>query len=88
MSRIYAVALNTFREAVRDRVLYGVLAFAIAVLTFTLVLAELSLNQERRVVSDIGLASISLFSVIIWAFSAGSRRRWTRSSTGRWLMAL
>ncbi|MCA9531572.1 MAG: ABC transporter permease [Myxococcales bacterium] len=72
MSRIYAVALNTFREAVRDRVLYGVLAFAIAVLTFTLVLAELSLNQERRVVSDIGLASISLFSVIIAVFLGSS----------------
>ncbi len=72
MPRIYAIALNTFREAVRDRVLYGVLAFAFAILLFTLALAELSLNEERRVVLDIGLASISLFSVLVAIFLGSS----------------
>lgn len=72
MGRVYAVAVNTFREAVRDRVLYGVLAFAFAVLLFTLALAELSLDQQRRVVLDIGLASISLFSVLIAIFLGSS----------------
>jgi ABC-type transport system involved in multi-copper enzyme maturation permease subunit len=70
--RIWAVAINTFREAVRDKVLYGVLAFAIALLFFTLALAELSLHQQRRVVLDIGLASISLFSVVISIFLGSS----------------
>jgi ABC-type transport system involved in multi-copper enzyme maturation permease subunit len=72
VSRIYAIALNTFREAVRDRVLYGVLGFACAVLFFTLALAELSLHEQERVVSDLGLASISLFSVIVAAFLGSS----------------
>ena len=72
MSRIWAIAINTFREAVRDKVLYGVLAFACGVLLFTLALAELSLNQQARVVRDVGLASISLFSVIIAVFLGSS----------------
>ncbi len=70
--RVFAIGLNTFREAVRDRVLYGVLALAVAVLVFSLALAQLSLDQERRVVEDIGLASISLFSVVIAVFLGSS----------------
>jgi ABC-type transport system involved in multi-copper enzyme maturation permease subunit len=72
MFRTYAIALNTFREAVRDRVLYGVLGFAVLVLLFTLALAELSLGEEERVVSDLGFASISLFSVVIAIFLGSS----------------
>lgn len=72
MDRVLALALNTFREAVRDRVLYGVLGFAVAVLAFTLALAELSLSEQQRVVRDVGLASISLFSVVIAVFLGSS----------------
>ena len=72
MARIYAITLNTFREAVRDRVLYGVLALACAVLCFTLAIAELSLHEQMRIVSDVGLASISLFSVIMAIFLGSS----------------
>lgn len=72
LGRVWAIAINTFREAVRDRVLYGVLAFASAVLLFTLALAELSLDQQRRVVLDVGLASISFFSVVVAIFLGSS----------------
>lgn len=72
MLRIAAVAHNTFREAVRDRVLYGVLGIATAVLVFTLVLAEVSLDQQRRIVLDVGLASISMFSVLVAIFLGSS----------------
>jgi len=72
MGRVWAIAINTFREAVRDKVLYGVLGFACAVLLLTLALAELSLHQQRRVVLDVGLASISLFSVVIAIFLGSS----------------
>ena len=72
MLRIVAVAVNTFREAVRDRVLIGMLGVAIAVLLLTLALAELSLDQQRRIVLDIGLASISLFSVVMAVFLGSS----------------
>lgn len=72
MNRILAIALNTFREAVRDKVLYGVVGIASAFLVFTLALAELSLNQQARVVTDIGLASISVFSVVVAVFLGSS----------------
>ncbi|UJR81814.1 ABC transporter permease [Sandaracinus amylolyticus] len=72
MGRVWAIAINTFREAVRDRVLYGVLGFATALLLFTLALAELSLDQQARVVRDLGLASISLFSVVVAIFLGSS----------------
>ena len=72
MQRTWAIAINTFREAVRDKVLHGVLGFASAILLFTLALAELSLHQQRRVVLDVGLASISFFSVVIAIFLGSS----------------
>ena len=72
IERIYAITINTFREAVRDRVLYGVLGFGTAVLLFTLALAELSLEERERVVIDIGLASISIFSVLVAIFLGSS----------------
>jgi Cu-processing system permease protein len=72
MHRILAVAVNTFREAVRDRVLYGLVGIATAVLIFTLVLAEVSLDQQQRIVLDVGLASISLFSVVVAIFLGSS----------------
>ena len=72
VARIYAIALNTYREAVRDRVLFGVLVFAAGVLALTLALGELSLDQQMRVVTDMGLASISLFSVVVAIFLGSS----------------
>jgi ABC-type transport system involved in multi-copper enzyme maturation permease subunit len=72
MLRMIAVAVNTFREAVRDRVLIGMLGVALCVLVLSLALAELSLDQQRRIVLDIGLASISIFSVVMAVFLGSS----------------
>jgi ABC-type transport system involved in multi-copper enzyme maturation permease subunit len=63
--RILSLAMNTYREAVRARVLYGLFAFAIATALYSLVIGTLSLHQESRVVADIGAASISLYSVLV-----------------------
>ena len=72
MKRILAIAVNTYREAVRDRVLYVVTALACAVLISTLAMAELALDQQRRVVMDLGLATISIFSVLVAVFLGSS----------------
>jgi len=72
MLKVYAIAMNTFREAVRDRVLYGIVLASIGVLLFSLVLGQLALNEEQRVVYDIGMASISLFSVVLAVFLGSS----------------
>jgi ABC-type transport system involved in multi-copper enzyme maturation permease subunit len=64
-TRISAIALNAYREQVRARVLYGLLAAALATAAYSLVVATLSLQQEARVVADIGTASMSLYAVLV-----------------------
>lgn len=67
-----AVAINTFREAVRDRVLYGVLGMALCALLLSLALGEMALDQADRVVLDLSLASTSLFAVLVSIFLGSS----------------
>jgi ABC-type transport system involved in multi-copper enzyme maturation permease subunit len=66
--RIAAIAWNTFREAVRDRILYSILAFALFLIGASVILAGLSIGQESRIVKDLGLASTSLFGTFIAVF--------------------
>ncbi len=66
--RIWAVALNTFREAMRNRVLAVLVLFAVGLMAFSLVLGELSLHEEIRVIKDLGLAGISIAGVVIALF--------------------
>jgi len=68
LAKLLAIARNTYREAIRDRILYGFLFFAIALILFSLVLGRLSFNQQIRCTIDVGLAGISLFSVLIAIF--------------------
>jgi ABC-type transport system involved in multi-copper enzyme maturation permease subunit len=64
VSRVLAIAMNTYREAVRARVLLGLLAVALVATAYSLVIATMSVRNEMRIVADIGAASISLFSVL------------------------
>ncbi|MBI4736575.1 MAG: ABC transporter permease, partial [candidate division NC10 bacterium] len=66
--KIQAIALNTFREAVRDRILYSVLAFALLLIAASAILASLSIGQEGKIVKDLGRASSSLFGTFIAIF--------------------
>jgi len=61
--RTLAIAANTFREAIRDRILYLLLAFAILMIASSRILSLLTVGSEEKIVKDIGLAAISLFGV-------------------------
>lgn len=65
LARVAAVAMNTFREAVRARVLYGLLGLAVATSAYSLVIASMSLKNELRIIADIGAASMSLYAVLV-----------------------
>jgi hypothetical protein len=65
LARIYAIALNTYREAVRARVLLGLFALSLATAAYSLVIAALSLGNEARVVADLGSLSFSLYGVVV-----------------------
>jgi Cu-processing system permease protein len=64
IGRTLAIAMNTYREAVRARVLLGLLAFAVGVSLYSLVIATMSVRQESRIVADLGSASTSFLAVI------------------------
>ena len=66
--RMWAIGLNTFREAVRNKVLAVLVMFAVALMAFSLVLGQLSLHEEIRIIKDLGLAGISIFGVVIALF--------------------
>jgi len=66
--RMWAIALNTFREAVRNKVLAILVMFAVALMAFSLVLGQLSLHEEIRIIKDLGLAGVSIFGVVIALF--------------------
>jgi ABC-type transport system involved in multi-copper enzyme maturation permease subunit len=65
LRRLWAVARNTFVEAVRNRVLHVSLVFAVLVLAGAPLLGELTVGEERRTVVDMGLWGISFFGVAI-----------------------
>ncbi len=65
LARIAAIAFNTYREAVRARLLLGVFALSLATCAYSLVVATLSLGNETRVVADLGAASFSLYGVVV-----------------------
>lgn len=65
MQVIGAISLNTFREAVRDRVLYSMLLFAVGLILFSLVLGKIAPREQARLTIDVGLAAISLMTILL-----------------------
>jgi ABC-type transport system involved in multi-copper enzyme maturation permease subunit len=68
MSRVLAVAANTFRETVRERVLYNLVFFAILMTLSGLLLGQLSIRQDEKIIKDLGLAAMDLFGTLIAVF--------------------
>jgi ABC-type transport system involved in multi-copper enzyme maturation permease subunit len=65
---IFHIASNTFREAVRDRVLYNLIAFALLLSGAAILVGQISIDIERLVVVNLGLTAVSLFGVVIAIF--------------------
>lgn len=65
LHRVLAIALNTYRESVRARILLGLAGVAFAVAVYSLFVGAFTLKNAPRVVSDLGVASISIFSILV-----------------------
>lgn len=65
---IWTVAKNTYREVIRDRLLYGIAIIAVLVTAASFFMATISLDQNTRILQNIGLATIHLFSFFITVF--------------------
>ena len=69
---VLAVVLNTYREVVRNKILYAILFYTVLLVLTGHFFADVSLNQERRILFDIGVGLISLFSVVLCIFAGTS----------------
>ena len=65
---ILTIALNTFKECIRDKILYNLLIFAMLMIGLSAFLSKLAIGVQIRIVKDIGLGSISIFGVLIAIF--------------------
>ena len=68
LRRILSIASNTFRETIRNKILYAILAFALFAIGMTFFLADLSVGDFARIIADVGLASIHVFGVVMAVF--------------------
>lgn len=62
------VAINTFREAVRDRVLYNLIFFALLMMGAAILVGQISVGIDRLVIVNLGLSAISIFGIIMAIF--------------------
>jgi len=68
IARVLTIAWNTGREAVRSKLLYTLLFFALVLIFASLLLAGVSYVERDRILQDIGLASIRFFAIAISIF--------------------
>jgi ABC-type transport system involved in multi-copper enzyme maturation permease subunit len=68
MKQLIAIITATFREAVRNKILYSILFFAIALILLAVAMGSASLRQEDRIIKDIGLFALHFFSDVIAIF--------------------
>ena len=66
--RIWAMALNTFKETIRNRVMVNILLFAIGLILLSLVIGDWSIYQQAKVIKDFGLSAMSIFGLLIAIF--------------------
>src|SRR3989344_5341266 len=68
MNRILAIARNTFRETLRDRILWSALVVMLALIAFSLFVGSVSLGQDQRMIIDFGLTAIYLLQIFVAIF--------------------
>jgi len=68
VSRVLTIARMAFTESIRDKILYSILVFALAMIGSSAILVTLSVGGEGRIVKDLGLACITLFGVFFSVF--------------------
>jgi ABC-type transport system involved in multi-copper enzyme maturation permease subunit len=66
--KISAVAANTFREAIRDKILYNLVFFALLIMGTSVVLGKLTLGEREKIIQDVSLAAMSVFGLLIAIF--------------------
>jgi ABC-type transport system involved in multi-copper enzyme maturation permease subunit len=66
--KIYAIAINTFKEVIRDKIFYSLVFFALLLLGASVLLSTLTVGERSKIIEDLSLAGINIFGVIIAVF--------------------
>jgi len=66
--RVLSIAFNTFRENLREKLLYNLLFFALLMIGSSVLLTRLTVGEWDRLIIDLGLSSMNLFGVLIAIF--------------------
>lgn len=72
MQKIYLIATNTFREIIRDKILYTIFIFAVLMILSAKSVGTISMKQEAKLTVDFGFAMIEIFNLIIALFVGSS----------------
>ena len=62
------IAMNGFRESVRDKVLYNLVAFAILLMGTSYILGQLTAGQDLKIMKDLGLSAMAVFGLFMAVF--------------------
>jgi ABC-type transport system involved in multi-copper enzyme maturation permease subunit len=68
MSKILVIAFNTYKESIRDKLLYNLLIFALLLIGGSVLLSTLTVGERSKIIIDLSLASVNLFGVLIAVF--------------------
>jgi ABC-type transport system involved in multi-copper enzyme maturation permease subunit len=66
--KTWAVIANTFREAIRDKVLYNLVFFALLVMGASVAIGNMTLGETIKIILDLSLAAMSVFGLLIAIF--------------------
>lgn len=64
MHRIPSIAINTFKESIREKMLYIAVMFGFILIASSYWLSPLAVGAKQKIIMDVGLAAISLFGVL------------------------
>lgn len=65
---IYTIALNTFRESIRDKILYTILLFQLGFAAISVYVSYWSMGQETKILLDFSITLMTIFGLIIAVF--------------------
>lgn len=68
MSKIYRIAANTYREAIRQKALYVFVLFSAALILSSLFLGQLTLGADTKIIKDMALAAMMVLGAILAIF--------------------
>ena len=65
---VISIAKNTFKECVRDKVLYNLVIFGVLIIVSSLVLSSITIGDVKQIIINLGLSTLSVFGTLIAIF--------------------